>query len=1083
MNIEVRIREYLSEYQALCNDLWAAGKDSNELATRPQVHTFLADLVKEIQPSCRIEHDTAVSGTSNRPDWIFTHPEHFGVYCYGDHKSLNPYSPFELSAAEARQIERYLAMGRPVFVFDGLEFLFFDGTLDSIERQSLIDKASAEAIDWSTMPINSSVEVKLRELFGAPGFRPWTESQLVKHLAARARALSDSILEQIVYPRGAGLNEEENELIGALHDLKELVANHHDPGLSDDKTCADFISQVLIFGIFYAHTKSLVRGDTPEERKSEIDGFWSSEAWREITANLRPFNAVHEILSSQLQLSNSIATWYRDAMSLLSHAECLGTEGEPSDYHSLFETFLAEFDPVVRFDRGAFFTPIELTQWMVAVSQELSFEHFGGAIPELADKVIDPCCGTGGYVEALLRQLDFSVDEAAKVVGFEVLPGPYALAKYRVDQVFQELGSAAFVEILLTDTLADQLENPPEQADNGFSQEHMDASEYARPPVWIVIGNPPSSDQVASDAPRKIIQSMMDEFRPPEEARGARQNIQQALNNEAYRFLRWSANKVLSTGAGVVSLVLPGALARSASFSSIRRWLIESFDFLYVFVFDRDGRTGVSGNSLFNVQQGRLVILCVKCPDIPEQAGTSGQVLHLDISSDPTSQKRSFLNSREGVLSEFQPIHPSEPQYLFSPASDYDEELWSASWPLYRSCGVEGLFVYKCSGVKLAPTHLLFHTDSNVLLRRSLELGAKSGDAWRWTYEELVGRWWEGQQKVPAEGKFSDGVRQSISECVSGDRHFVDRYIYRPFQPGYCLQKDSVYAELGKTPGDGTRRRPEVIAAFEQGAIGICVAPSTEDLGSSLHRFVSFADAVPDNDNVARGNAMVFCNAFPEPKPRRGEWDKTAKENVTEQVRDVMGETFGTEEMVFYVYAVMNSSKYLRSFEGVLFGPSNPDAPPRVPLLNDEELVQSIVNLGREMASFEVGGANAPMLESLDYQLPEEFQNFRLSSATLKVDAGEVVLKGDGKTVSVSGIPSEILSLQISGHPVVKKWLRERQFNYLRRPIVEADVSGLLQLISNIQAQNEIIERVSGILDDALAIDNLIPPTELDPNF
>ncbi|WP_220095512.1 hypothetical protein, partial [Klebsiella variicola] len=95
------------------------------------------------------------------------------------------------------------------------------------------------------------------------------------------------------------------------------------------------------------------------------------------------------------------------------------------------------------------------------------------------------------------------------------------------------------LEILLADTLSDHILQSTKTIDEGFSKERELASNSCHSPIKIVIGNPPSSNHPANSAPRKIIQGLLDDFRPPKSDIGDRQNIQKALNNEAFRFLRW----------------------------------------------------------------------------------------------------------------------------------------------------------------------------------------------------------------------------------------------------------------------------------------------------------------------------------------------------------------------------------------------------------------------------------------------------------------------------------------------------------------------------------------------------------------
>ena len=75
-----------------------------------------------------------------------------------------------------------------------------------------------------------------------------------------------------------------------------------------------------------------------------------------------------------------------------------------------------------KFDWGAFYTPTELTHWMVDFVEKLCEQNFDGKIQQCASRVIDPCCGTGGFLEALARKIDADEEVKPQIVGLEVLP-------------------------------------------------------------------------------------------------------------------------------------------------------------------------------------------------------------------------------------------------------------------------------------------------------------------------------------------------------------------------------------------------------------------------------------------------------------------------------------------------------------------------------------------------------------------------------------------------------------------------------------------------------------------------------------
>lgn len=1077
MSIDGIARNYLRRFQQAVIDAGGTSAGALEMATRTVVTShFLEKAINEIKPGSVVHHDQAV-GPENRPDWRIEDPLTFGVYAYGDHKGLNLRRPLQLSARDSDQIARYRDLGRPVFVFDGVEFLFFVNDNEPPERIELVPKPLDLTTDWSKLSINPSVEIHLRALLESPGFRKWTENELMEQLASRARLLSTSIATLLEAPVGSGESAAEEELLRALHQLYDLARENHDPGLTDSESCADFIAQVLVFGLFFAHASAPQYGESPEERRKHISEFWQGTAFTTLAEKLRPFHTIVQALGHTLSADNDLGVWYREAASVLAHAEYMGTEIGPTDFHTLFERFYEAFDKQTKFDRGVFYTPAVVTEWMTRITQLLLVERLGGGMQEIVEKLIDPCCGTGGFLESAIKFVG-DVPAGPHFIGFEILPAPYALAHYRLSQVGQDWQHPPAVSIALTDTLSDRLVDPPPRGKDGFSDELAAAADWANPPVRVVIGNPPSTIHNFSEAPRTIIESLIDDFRPTLSERSGRQNIQQALRNEAYRFLRWSAKEIIDSGTGILSLVLPGAFAYAVSFKHARKWLLDSFDEIYVLILDQDLRTGQAvGQSMFEVQQGRLILFAVRAA--AETAKTDGEPTIASLSVHNVaewarSDKETFLEAAEPKIDDFVPVNACGPEWIFEAAATHASDPWEECWPLRASGSLTGIFISKCSAVKLAPTSLVFHTDPLILERRSRALALRSGGSWSKTPDQLREEWWRGQRKPPPANKFTDGVRAAVGAAAKIGTAIAS-YAFRPFMDGFILNDDLVFAELNATPGGGTRARPEIRAAFSQGAHGISVAPAPKDLGQSLTRFASFCWQLPDNDLVGRRNAMVFCDLFPEEK-RGPNWDPAVHENITSEFRSLFTDP---GDAIFYVYAVMSCQAYLDAFESRLFQLSDPENPARIPVASDPEIRNCIAKLGERAAKCETASGETNPI-GLAISWPDGVDELAVQKCEVSSDAGSVKLVGsDGASVTIANVPTEVLALRISGHDVVDKWLRERTHAYLRRAFRKEDLKLLVTLLGRISQQLELLGEVSALLEGVLAGHHLVAPPPL----
>lgn len=107
-----------------------------------------------------------------------------------------------------------------------------------------------------------------------------------------------------------------------------------------------------------------------------------------------------------------------------------------------YEPFLEAFDPELRKELGVWYTPTEVITYMVARVDRALREELDVADGLASEQVyiLDPCCGTGGYLAAVLKRIDATLAESGfgalkgqmvkkaattRVFGFEILPAPF----------------------------------------------------------------------------------------------------------------------------------------------------------------------------------------------------------------------------------------------------------------------------------------------------------------------------------------------------------------------------------------------------------------------------------------------------------------------------------------------------------------------------------------------------------------------------------------------------------------------------------------------------------------------------------
>ncbi len=1033
MNFNQILNNYLSE---LHQEILASesGETTAELSFRTSLDNFFKNIAHTIDSKIVTIPEPKNQNKRGRPDWRFHNSDSMGVYGYVEAKGIDDQNKINKEAYRS-QVEKYLSLGNPVLLTDGIDFILFKPNGEEVKYSACI-----KPIDWNNLVPNSELETLFLTFFGQIGHRVISENQLVTEVAKRAKLLTSEIYDFLNLEDDETENQAELNTVLLLRELKETAALNHDRTLGDALNFSSFISQVLTFGLLYAHRVINSDSETPSVKYDRIHEFWFSVMDEKHTNKLIPFKTLVKGLEPELNSDLSrLGLWYDDLRRLLAHIQLSDNQVETPDFHELYEIFLSKYDPETRFDYGVFYTPRVLAFYTVGFAKKI----IQSSMPDVelnssGNKIIDPCCGTGTFIEAILSLI--TPNDKVELIGFEILPAPYALAHYRmsiINEVYPEN-----IKIKLTNTLSDTLfELNPDSEDNDdlskmLVKEQEEAYRLSTPPLTLIIGNPPSSDsmfQIENEG--EIIKTLINDFRPDEINRTSRQNTQKQLSNEFIKFLRWTVDRALNSTPSLFVLILPSSFAKHPTYKFARKYLIEKFNEIWVLDFDSDLRTGTEDINLFDTKQGRLILAAT----LQEEDSSPAKINYNSITHLSKINKVEYFNQTEISLDDWGEIELDQDDFSLKPKMEFDKEVYNSFWPITNSNN-EGIFLRHCSGLKLAPTHLLVHASQGQLKRRSKFMAKTENN-----FDSIKSRWYNGQRKIPNQSKITDGIRAKPGLAANDNNIF--EYSYRPFLETSVILNDDLLTELQQLGGGGTRVRPEVRAAYsDERVLGFIVSPAPEDLGDNLHKFTSFCWNLPDNDLSMRGSARVFCNYFPEYK-RSGEWNNANQENINPDLVALLSNEFDiTQEEVitqltFYSYAILSSKFYLSSFEGALYGVAGNW--PKIPITKDKSLFISTSELGKKLANIEKSDYLISEITVDEGEILYHKYSFDENTINLKDVSGNVVKQ-------FTNIASEVIDFEVSGYKVLKEWLKMHSFQYYRASLQTDKILELETLLSKI---------------------------------
>jgi len=501
-----------------------------------------------------------------------------------------------LLIAQTDQVQRYCGRYGQVLVTNLRDFLLvarnLDGECIPLERFSLVPDA---ATLWSAVPqklakeLGERFEDYLRRVMlrASPITTPRDLAWLLASYAREA-------LARTMATENPALNEVRSVLEDALSMRFVGVKGKH------------FFRSTLVQTLFYGVFSAWVLWSKEHPPTSQARFHWHEAAWKLQVPMVR---ALFERLAGPSTLGPlklvEVLDWTSDALNRVDRASFFTAFEESHAVQYFYEPFLEAYDPELRKELGVWYTPPEVVEYMVdRVDTVLRTEL---ALPDgLADPnvyVLDPCCGTGSYLMAVLRRigqtlaqkgddtlLGYDLKHAAmeRVFGFEILPAPFVVAHLQLGLLLQGYGvpfseeRAERAAIYLTNALTgwESSATPRQRSFWPELDKERDAAENIKldKPILVVLGNPPyngyaglavDEERGLSNAYRTVVQA------PPPQGQG--------LNDLYVRFYRMAERRIVEeTGRGIVCLISNYSWLDGRSFTGMRERYLEVFDHVWV---------------------------------------------------------------------------------------------------------------------------------------------------------------------------------------------------------------------------------------------------------------------------------------------------------------------------------------------------------------------------------------------------------------------------------------------------------------------------------------------------------------------
>ena len=776
--------------------------------------------------------------------------------------------------------------------------------------------------------------------------------------------------------------------------------------------------------------------------------------------------------------------WAQAALARVEPEEFLQrfASGEAAIY--FYEPFLEAFDPALRKQLGVWYTPAEVVEYMVAeVDRALQKEL--GIAAGLADKqvyVLDPCCGTGAYLAAVLRRIMARLSPsrgalagaalkqavAERVFGFEIMPAPFVIAHLQIELALAELDAELQGEeragVYLTNALTGwepQVKKPLPFPALERERERADAVKQERP-ILVILGNPPYNGfaGVAVDEERELSEAYKS-TRNPELPKPQGQG----LNDLYVRFFRMAERRIADkTGKGIVCFISNYSWLDGLSHTGMRERLLNAFDVIHI-----DNLNGDKYKTGKLTPEGAPDPSIMSTPSNPAGIQVGTAIALLIRKGDHAPAKSVSLRQFWGAdkLDQLRQQAADEPDRgaakvapnlrMGLPFADAAIDDGWFDWPT-----LPDLFPTYFPGVKTGRDGFLV----DINLERLKERVGQYFDP-ALSHEEIARRYPIVMRSAPHYD--ARAIREDLLKRGGPIEEYFVRYAYRPFDVRW------LYWEPDTNLLD--RKREDYFPHVFPANLWIPAAQHIRR-GSNKPQ-AGLTRALGASHHLERGAAwfplLLRDDAFGEERD-----GVRCRENLSEPAQayiDQLGAS--AQDLFLHALSVMHYPGYLEANEGGL-----KMGWPRIPLPETAATLQESADRGRMLAQLldveRDASANLARFDLADIALPAvagggqmQADDFAVRAGWGHYGAGNAVMPGPGRiepnpdhpdAVDVhlndracwANIPTAVWEYRLGGYQVLKKWLSYREEPVLGRRLNMDEVTHFQDIAQRIAAIQQL---------------------------
>ena len=939
------------------------------------------------------------------PDFVFLNKSNKDLILgYAETKDLD----VELDQIEkSEQLKRYL--GYPNLILTNyLEFRFFkNGEKYQTIKIAQIKYGVVQSIESSF----ASLEHEIKAFISGKPETIKSAEKLAKIMGGKASRIRENVQRFL-----NGEKDVKNQELFRIYDvIKQLLV--HD--LKVDKF-ADMYAQTLVYGLFVARYYD----ETP-------DNFSRSEA-RDLVPASNPFlreffdHIAGASFDSRLKyIADELCAVFSasDIPGIMQRKYNLFGEAVDKDpIIHFYEDFLKEYDPDLKKQMGAYYTPVPVVQFIIRAVDEVlkkDFDLTGGIadtskiervrkiqgskskekIPRV--QILDPAVGTATFLNEIIKFIysQFKTQQGMwssyvetellpRLNGFELMMAPYTIAHLKLALTLKETGINDFKQrlgVYLTNTLEEGIKTNPGLFDIGIvgaiTKESEEASRIKHDtPIMIVMGNPPYSGESFNKGEHAM--KLVDKYKlEPGGKVKLKERNPKWINDDYVKFIAFASDLIDKTGEGIVAMITNHGYLDNPTFRGMRWQLVNTFSTLYMLDLHGNAKKkevspdGSPDKNVFDIQQGVSIMIGVKKKSAKDKYAT---VYRADLFG---SRKAKFdwLNANSISSIKWDKIRLREPGYLFL---NKDEQTQSEYEKYIK---INELFPLNNVGIVTSRDDFVIATTREKLYSRISSFCMSDPN----------------DQNLPTLVKQSDKFQYAKAITMGFDESKIQPISYRPFDNRYIYYAD-YFIE---------RSRKDVMQ--HMATIGN-IALLIKRQGKQDFSYVFVTDQLTEScmfESAYANNTVCPLYLY----DSMGKVPNLNNKLVVLLLAKVEDRDKVKPEDIFdYVYASLHSPSYRAKYKDFLKSDF-----PRIPPAKDSKSFWQLVKLGGQLRKLHL--LDEKELGTLTTTYPVSGTN---EVEKLEYKDGKVYIN---LTQYFDGVSQEVFDFYIGGYQPAQKWLKDRK--------------------------------------------------------